>query len=70
MNLTDKLKERYSDINSLIFQRSVDRAKSDVELFDILDTIPSTYPIIWDEKENRWVHTDDIFQSQSFREKL
>ena len=45
--LIKKLKERYSNIHPLIFHRSVEHAKSNGELFDILDTIPEKFPIVW-----------------------
>jgi len=60
------LKERYSNIHPLIFQRSVDHAKSNGHLFDILDSFPETYPITWSESEHKWVHVDDMFLVESF----
>ena len=60
------LKERYPNIHPLIFQRSVDHAKNDGHLFDILDSFPKAYPITWSESEHRWVHTDDMFLVESF----
>ena len=55
--LISKLKERY-DVHPLIFHRSVERAKTAGDLFDILDTIPNKFPLIWNEKERRWLNTD------------
>jgi hypothetical protein len=60
------LRSRYSNIHPLIFHRSKERAKTNGDLFDILDTMPGTYPIIWDEKLYRWVTTDDLLQSKDF----
>ena len=65
-SLLDKLKERYSQVHPLMFQRSVEKAKSAGELFDILDLISQDYPLIWDENERRWVSTKDIFQISKF----
>lgn len=65
-DVPEKLKERYLGLHPLIFHRSVERAESVVELFDILETIPTEYPIIWDEKTKRWHHTDDISQVGKF----
>ena len=64
--IVDKLKERYPDIHPLIFHRSYERAKSNGDLFDILDTIPTKFPIIWCENENRWVYTQDLYLSEGF----
>lgn len=64
--ILEKLKERYSNVHPLIFHRSIERAKSDGDLFDILDTLPKTYPIMWCEKTSRWISTKDIFQTEEF----
>lgn len=61
-----KLKERYCDLHPLLFHRSFERAKSDVELFDILDSIPKNCPVSWCEKENRWIKTEDFYQHVEF----
>lgn len=63
-SIVHKLRERYKKVHPLIFQRSLDRAKDDSDLFDILDTIPSEYPIVWNNQERRWVTSDDIFQKE------
>lgn len=60
------LRERYSHVHPLLVHRSIDRARSNGDLFDILDTMPDKYPIIWDEESYRWVTTDDILQSRDF----
>lgn len=65
-NIIDKLKQKYSHINPLMFHRSVERAKSAGDLFDILDTMPVQFPIVWDEEKHCWVSTKDLFQSQFF----
>ena len=68
-----KVKERYNQIHPLIVHRSMERAKSPGDLFDILDCLwseikasPSPYPVVWHEEQRRWVKTDDIFQSLVF----
>jgi len=65
-NLIDSLKEKYSSVHPLMFYRSKERAKTAGELFDILDTLPKEYPIVWNEENKRWVNTRDLFQSKSF----
>jgi hypothetical protein len=64
--IIQKLRERYSHIHPLLFQRSLERARSNGDLFDILDTIPDRFPIIWDESTCRWVFTNDLLQSKDF----
>jgi hypothetical protein len=55
-----KLRARYAHMHPLIFHRSVERARTVTELFDILESFPDTYPIIWDHHARCWVQTDDL----------
>ena len=55
------LKERYKNVNPLVFQRSLERAKTKVELFEILEDIPEL-PFSWSEKKRKWVREKDLFQ--------
>lgn len=61
-DLIAKLKTKYKDIHPLVFQRSLEKAKTGGELFDILSTIPKKTPIIWNDEEKRWVTTKDLVQ--------
>lgn len=68
-----KLKEKYSQLHPLIVHRSVERAKTPGDLFDILDclwkdiqTAEKPYPVVWHEEQRRWVKTEDLFQSHTF----
>jgi len=65
-SIVEKLRERYPNIHPMIFHRSVERAKSDGDLFDILDSFPEKYPVVWCESTCRWVVTDDIYQTEEF----
>jgi hypothetical protein len=56
------LKSRYSHIHPLLFQRSLEKAKTDGQLFDILETMPKEYPIVWDDDNYCWKHTKDLLQ--------
>jgi len=60
-----KLRERYSWIHPVLFQRMVERAKNEVELFDILDTVPSSLPVVWDIEKRRLSAVMDILRQQS-----
>lgn len=64
--IVEKLRERYKQIHPLLFQRSVEKAKNDVDLFDILDTIPDSCPIVWSHRDRKWVHTKDLLLSMRF----
>jgi hypothetical protein len=63
-NIIKSLKERYHALHPLIFHRSVERAKNDVELFDILDSVPSFFPIVWCDSERKWITEQDIHQTE------
>ncbi len=56
--VVDALKRRYAALPPLLVHRSVERAASDGDLFDILDTVPAKYPVVWDEAARRWVPAD------------
>lgn len=62
----DGLKEKFSSVHPLIFYRSKERSKSGGELFDILDSLPKDYPIIWNDETKKWETTKDLFQSKHF----
>ena len=64
-----KLKERYKNIHPLIFHRSIEKSKKDVDLFDILDAFPKEFPVVWCEEDRKWEKTDNIFQIEDFFEK-
>jgi hypothetical protein len=47
----------------LIFQRSVEKARSNGELFDILEEVSSMeMPVVWNEKDRKWMKSDDLLQ--------
>jgi hypothetical protein len=61
------MRQRYSHIHPILFQRSLEHAKTNGELFDILETIPSQYPIVWDEESRKWIVTQDLLQSKNVK---
>lgn len=70
-NVVAKLKERYPNLHPMIFHRSVERARSLGHLFDILETVPEGFPLVWtDSDEGRWSICTDIYQSHEFFEEL
>lgn len=59
-NLIDSLKKRYNKLHPLVFHRSLEKAESANELFDILESIPKSYPFVWDDSKRKWVKTNDF----------
>ncbi len=57
------IQERFSHIHPLIFARSLEKARSHVELFEILSDFPKVYPVVWCEQTRSWQATDDLLQS-------
>ena len=67
--VVEALKKRYSHIHPLIFQRSKEHADNVTHLFDILESMPKKYPLVWDEDQKIWVRCRDInFQKNFFEE--
>ena len=60
------IRNRYSNLHPMIFHRTVEKASSPGELFDILEEFPKKYPIIWSDEERRWITTKDLTQSGKF----
>jgi len=65
--MVNALKTKYASVHPLMFHRSKERSKTAGELFDILDTIPTEFPIIWSEENKKWVTTKDLFQASLFK---
>lgn len=65
--VVDGLKKKFAEIHPMIFHRSLERARTAGELFDILSEVPTEYPIIWEEESKRWVTTKDLFQSKTLK---
>lgn len=63
-DVAEGLRKRYPKLHPLMFKRSVEKARSHGELFDILESIPDDFPVIWDDHLRRWVITDDLMQAR------
>jgi len=61
-----KLRERYRNVPEPMFFRSLEKARSLGDLFDILDTFPSDFPVEWSEAEHRWATNKKLFPSSYF----
>lgn len=57
----DGLRRRYSHLHPLILQRTIERANSAGEVFDILESMPLAYPVVWDAESRKWVEASDIW---------
>lgn len=64
--IIEGLKKTYSHLHPLLFHRSTEKAKSNGELFDIVDTVPTKYPLTWNEKEGRWSTMEDPYLVNEF----
>ena len=61
----EALKKRYVGLHPLLLHRSAERARSPSDLFEILESMPSKFPISWDDSKHMWVKdTDVIAQNQ------
>lgn len=66
-NFLKKLKQRYVNLHPLIIHRSIERAKNISDLFDILESIPDKFPILWDEDNRCWKFESDILNQRQLK---
>jgi hypothetical protein len=57
----DGLRRRYPNMHPLLFQRTVERANSAGEAFDILEGVSATFPVVWDDQGRRWANLTDMW---------
>jgi len=62
------LRLKHLSVHPIIFQRSVEHATSAGDLFDILEDIPSEYPIYWNDVLRVWTRCDDVTMRGNFSE--
>lgn len=55
------LRSRYANMHPLLFQRCIERATSAGEAFDLLEGMPATFPVMWDDVERRWSSPKDLW---------
>ena len=68
--VVESLRNRYPDFHPLFFARSVEYAKSHGELFDILETAPKKYPLIWNDKEHKWNTIEDLYVVKNYLDEI
>lgn len=64
----DALRLKHSSMHPLLFQRSVEHAATAGNLFDILEDMPSKYPICWNDVLRVWSRCDDVTMKGNFSE--
>jgi hypothetical protein len=65
----DGLRRRYSGLHPLVFQRSIERATSAGDAFDILEGVPAVFPIMWDDYDRKWVTPKDMWLEPKIKAK-
>jgi hypothetical protein len=61
---------RYSGLHPLVFQRSLEKASSAIELFEILQSVPVSPPYSWDESRRSWVPDQDVMAVEGMKSML
>ena len=61
---------RYSEVHPLVFQRSLEKASSALDLFEILQTVPSLPPFSWDDSKRSWSRDEDVMATGSMKSML
>lgn len=60
-------RSKYAHLHPLVFQRSLERASSTLQLFEILEGVPTQPPFSWDDAKRAWVRDEDIMAVQSLK---
>jgi hypothetical protein len=55
--IQEALKIRYPHIHPLLFHRCVEKAKTNGDLFDMLEKMPEL-PMVWNDEAHAWQTTD------------
>lgn len=50
--------KRYFNLHPLLFQRSLENAKDETELFETLSAIKGNNPLCWNEEKRSWEDCD------------
>jgi hypothetical protein len=65
--IASNFKKRYAHLHPLLVHRSVERAKSFVDLFEILEQVPKKYPVVWSEEKRSWVKEPDVMAKKQLK---
>ncbi len=58
--IIESLAKKFSSVHQVLFARIVERANDETELFDILDTMPDSFPMMWDSDKRRLLPAKDM----------
>lgn len=63
----ENFRSKYAHIHPLVFQRSLEKASSSLQLFEILEGVPSDVPYSWDESKTAWSRDEDVMAVQALK---
>lgn len=66
-SVTANFRAKYPHVHPLVFHRSVERATTLLELFDILEGVPKDPPFSWDDSKRRWLRDDDFMGASALK---
>ena len=69
-NELSNFKSKYSGVHPLAFHRSLERATSALDLFEILESMPSSVPFSWNDETHSWVADEDVMGIESLKSML
>jgi len=66
-SLLGNFRAKYSHLHPLVFQRSLERASSSLDLFEILESVPAEPPYSWDESRRSWRRDEDLMSVEALK---
>ena len=63
----EAFKKRYQHLNPLVFYRSLEKARDQMDFFEILESVPDRPPFSWGENEHTWVRDDDVIAQKKLK---
>lgn len=66
-SVLNNFRTKYQHLHPLVFQRSLERSSSLLELFEILEGVPSEPPYSWDESRRSWSKDEDLICSEALK---
>jgi hypothetical protein len=65
-----KFREGYAHVHPLVLQRSAERAKDEMDLFEILESVPKNPPFSWDDEKHSWVKDLDVYGKKQLKKMM
>ena len=63
----ENFRSKYAHVHPLVFHRSVEKASSFMNLFEILESVPDEPPFSWSESRRSWVRDDDVMGIEALK---